>query len=244
MRPAWMLRWGGWPVSETQPLSRLDIERWRFGEASARKRERLGYVVWLAVGAVIAVPEILAAAGQPPWPTISATVGHLEAAQNFVAIIVVALIVAAAALAVQFRQSQPGEFVTAGGRPRGRTGGGRRTRRPGQVSDVPAYVYFPAAVCAVVAGSLLAYLANGSSWVLGYVLYGLIAICCLVIPNVLAFWFARDVPFPTLFAVLAGVERRWPPVALVILAGLVVLLVHLALYPWPDIFSHVTRQSP
>jgi hypothetical protein len=51
-------------------------------------------------------------------------------------------------------------------------------------------------------------------------------------------------PFPTLFAVLAGVERRWPPVALVILAGLVVLLAHLALYPWPDIFSHVTTQSP
>jgi hypothetical protein len=44
--------------------------------------------------------------------------------------------------------------------------------------------------------------------------------------------------------VLAGVERRWPPVALVILAGLVVLLAHLALYPWPDIFSHVTTQSP
>jgi hypothetical protein len=61
---------------------------------------------------------------------------------------------------------------------------------------------------------------------------------------VLAFWFARDVPFPTLFGTVADLERRWPPVALVILAGMVVLLVHLALYPWPDIFSHVTTQSP
>jgi hypothetical protein len=231
-------------VSETQPLSRLDIERWRADKDDAGKRERQGYVVWLVVGIVIAVPEIWAAIGQPPWPTISATIGHLEALQNLVAIVVVALIVAAAVHSAGYRRRHPGEFVTSSGRPRGRTAGGRLTTHPGQVSDVPAYAYFPPAVGAVAAGTGLAYAANGSSWVLAYVLYGLIAVCCLVIPNVLAFWFAREVPFPTLFGTVADLERRWHPVALIIQAGLAVLLIHLAFYPWPDIFSHVTMQTP
>jgi hypothetical protein len=41
-------------------------------------RQWWGYGVWLFVGAVIATSELWAVVGNPWWPTISATVGHLE----------------------------------------------------------------------------------------------------------------------------------------------------------------------
>ena len=75
---------------------------------------------------------------------------------------------------------------------------------------------------------------SGGFWVLGYVIYGLIAIFLVIIPSVLAYWFAREVPWPTLLATITSLERRWRPAAAVVLAGLVILLIHLALPPWPD----------
>jgi hypothetical protein len=51
---------------------------------------------------------------------------------------------------------------------------------------------------------------------------------------VLAYWFAREVPWPTLLATITSLERRWRPAAAVALAGLVILMIHLALPPWPD----------
>jgi hypothetical protein len=44
------------------------------------------------------------------------------------------------------------------------------------------------------------------------------------------------VPFPTLYRTIANLERRWRPAAMVIVAGLVVLAIHLVVFPWPDIF--------
>jgi hypothetical protein len=67
-------------------------------------------------------------------------------------------------------------------------------------------------------------------------MYGLIAIFLVIIPNALAFWFAKEVPFPTLYRTVADLERRWRPAAMVIVAGLVVLMLHLVFFPWPDIF--------
>lgn len=58
------------------------------------RHERWGYGVWLFTGAVIAVPELWAASGGTSWPTISATVGHLETLWGPVKILVVGLIAA------------------------------------------------------------------------------------------------------------------------------------------------------
>jgi len=39
-------------------------------------------------------------------------------------------------------------------------------------------------------------------------------------------------------------EKRAPPIALIVLTGLVILLIHLALYPWADIsHQHPTPDS-
>ena len=65
----------------------------RFSDVSPS--EKWGYVVWAAMGVVIAVPEIWAAIAGSDflWPTISTTVGHLEDRWPVVALLPVALIV-------------------------------------------------------------------------------------------------------------------------------------------------------
>lgn len=83
-------------------------------------------------------------------------------------------------------------------------------------------------------------------------LYGSISLLWLVAPSVAAFAWGKDVPFPTLFRTVQNLEdwlrtRSWKlgtkplgpvlawVVSYVILWGLVVLLLHLAFYPYPDI---------
>lgn len=217
----------------------------RFGDVG--ERERWGYGVWLLMGLVIAVPEIWAGVGTPPWPTISATVGHLEARWNWVAIIVVALIVVVAIRAASYRQPQTGQVVaSAGGQGQRRTATGRLAMRPDQVSETSellAIVYFAIAILAVVVAGLLTASRTGDKWVLAYVIYGLIALFFVVIPNVAVFVFKRDLPYSTLFCTIDDLRRRWPRAAVVILAGLVVLLIHLAFYPWPHVVQPPTTNS-
>lgn len=209
------------------------------------EREKWGYIFWGLAGLSIAIPEAWAAFATPPWPTISAMVGHLEVEWSGVAVIVVALITATAMQAVVYPWGRTGQIAArAGGRVRGRTACGRLTKDPGQVTEVPALGYLAVAAVVVAAGAGIAAAAGVSGWVLGYVLYGLIAAFMIVLPDSLAFWFARDVQFPTLLRAIADVQRRWHPAALVLGASLAVLLLHLALFPWPDVFGSVTMGTP
>jgi uncharacterized membrane protein YidH (DUF202 family) len=82
-----------------------------------------------------------------------------------------------------------------------------------------------------------------------YVLYGSLFLLWIVIPSIVAFALGKDTPFPTLFRTIDNLEdwlrsRMWPGnlgpiagwlVAYTIFAGLVILLLHLTLYPYPDI---------
>ena len=202
------------------------------------QREWRGYGVWLFVGAVIAVGELWAAVGNRWWLTISATIGHLEQLWPPGRVIVVALIVSIAFHAVRYPPSRTGAFAARERKPkRARTPFGRFARSgTGAARAVPVFVYFPLAAGAVAAGSVIAAIAGSGMFVLGYVIYGLIATFLLIIPNALAFWFPKEMPFPTLYRTVANLERRWPPAAMVIVAGLVVLMLHLVFFPWPDIF--------
>lgn len=216
------------------------FRRWleaRFGDLEPTVER--GYWVWAVVGVLIAVPEIWAAAGKPPWPTISGTIGHLEARWNIVAVVVVAALVLIAAHAVRlpFTGHHP-VARQADGRSLGRTAGGRFTVRPGQDGELRPFVYLAPAVAAVVVGSILARSLSDNKWILGYVIYGLLAVFCVIIPSVLANLPMPDAPFAGVFPTLADLQRRLHFVGMIILAGLVVLLIHLALYPWPDVFRH------
>jgi hypothetical protein len=76
---------------------------------------------------------------------------------------------------------------------------------------------------------------------IGYVVYGILG-SGVAVTSVLAFWFRTDgVPFPTLFRTVKYLQRRVHVLATVLVAGLAVLAVHLALYPWPDIADLARR---
>jgi hypothetical protein len=204
--------------------------------------EKWGYGFWLFLGVVFGIPESWAGLATPPWPALTDTVGHLDQAWPPTRVIVVAVIVFVAFYFVRVPVGLPGSPAYAGGGPGrgtgagvGRTFNGRLSRTPADISPVPALIYVPLALAAITVGSIAAAVASNNFWVLGYVIYGLIAVFLAIIPNVLAYWFAREVPWPTLLATITALERRWRPAAVVILAGLVTLMFHLAFFPWPDL---------
>ena len=203
-------------------------------------RERWGYAVWGSVALVIAIPEVIAAAwNKATWPTISGTIGHLEEIWSPTAIIVVAGIVV---IAVQAAKAM-------------RTDGVRTVRGPAPAPTPPqsrraeilygVFAFLGVLGPAVVALVLRSDTSRHTKWILGYVVYGLVAVVCIGFPSALAYWGGKDVPFPGLFRTLADLERRWHWAAIIVLAGLAVLLIHLALYPWPDVPHHnPTPKSP
>jgi len=56
----------------------------------------------------------------------------------------------------------------------------------------------------------------------------------VLVPSALAYWWHRVLAIPTLFAAIAYLRARVPLIAVLVVALLIVLLFHLALYPWPN----------
>jgi hypothetical protein len=67
----------------------------------------------------------------------------------------------------------------------------------------------------------------------GEVLYGSIALVWIAIPAWLAYRHGRWVPYATLFRTIQDLESHLRSAAIVVAAGILILLVHLAFYPWP-----------
>ncbi|CAN5329473.1 hypothetical protein BH18ACT12_BH18ACT12_05070 [soil metagenome] len=67
-----------------------------------------------------------------------------------------------------------------------------------------------------------------------YVLWGSFAVA-LLIPELLASVGKNFTPFPGFVRTAANLTARVPRVAMVILAGLAILAVHIVFYPWPDL---------
>ena len=206
----------------------------RFDARRESVRLIFGYVVWGLTGAVVAVPEIWAAVDSKhvPWPTISGTVGYLEYWHDWIAVIVIAVLVWAAFRAL---------FYLSDGREYGRrTPEGRLTLRR-DVRTKPlriglAIAYYVVALGCVIAGPLIVVgIRPHDKFLLGEVLYGLIGLFGIVIPSAVALLYAADIPFAPLFKTIQDLEQRVRPVAFLVAAGLTILLVHLALYPWPSV---------
>jgi hypothetical protein len=217
-------------------------ERWR----RFSKPTRRGFFVWGAVAVVIAVPEIWGSFGNPWFYSISRTTGHLEDLWSGVRGAVVALITVAAVHAVLYRPDMvkipqhraksllPGRSIT-------RTPHGRMTIKEaagGDFGDKVALPYLLASALVVAVAGWLAGVPHGGQYWRGYVIYGLITVFFVIIPNAAAYFRGREFPFTTLFATVRSLDRTRNIVTMIILAGLTVLTFHLALYPWPDI--HLT----
>ena len=211
------------------------------------RSEAWGYAVWGAMAIVIGVPEIWAAIEGDDfyWPTISTTVGHLQGRWPVVALIPVGLL-AMGGYSV-FHVGAASTAVQADMQALARTPQGRLAKEDvtlAQLAEGSAPVlsgrsqwevrpYFAVATLAVVAGALAA-VPSQNRFLVGYVLYSLIAVFWVIVPNVLAYWFKKDVPFTTLFFTVRCLGRRLQLVAAFVAALLVILLLHLAFYPWPS----------
>jgi hypothetical protein len=190
-----------------------------------------GYLFWgVAVGLILLV-EALAAFANVDWPTISSTVGHLENRWTWIAAVVVAIIAASGFLAL----GVPSERKTRLGYTRVRSD----HLDPRQVPFYTAYVPIAATLVALVVARAFTH----DKYVLGYWIYGTVAVTGIVIPSVLVL-FKLQAQFPTLFETVRRIDGRlhyW--VATAIAAGLGVLTIHLALYPWPDITKEPVKYA-
>ncbi|HLK42433.1 MAG TPA: hypothetical protein VKV34_03755 [Thermoleophilia bacterium] len=198
---------------------------------SLSRPEAVGYLVWGAVAAIIAVPEIWALSGSPRWPTISLTAAHLEALWSPTKAVIVALISAAVVQLMTYSGPRPGGGTA-------RLPMGRFTRAQAadaeEAREIPfAAWYLPLAAVVTAAASAITASVTTDKFVLGYVLYGTMALMLVIIPDTAAYVFAREVPFPTLFRTLEYLDARYHPALLVVCSGLTVLAIHIVAYPWP-----------
>jgi hypothetical protein len=83
--------------------------------------------------------------------------------------------------------------------------------------------------------------AEDHRYVVGYVMYASIAFWWLALPSWAVYKEGRKVPFPSIFATFVNLEKRAPFATIVIGAGLVILLIHLVLYPWPATIPDTNR---
>jgi hypothetical protein len=208
-------------------------------------REARGYLVWGVATAVVAVPELTAALWEhSPWPTISTTVGQLELHHGAIAIIPVVLIVLTSSHVYAPRQSRHVTMELGIPLARGRTAGNRRTRQGGSPSSMGLpYLYATLAfmlVPACIAVWLFHNHTVSSLLAVGLILWLPVGLVCVVIPSILAHYWAKDVPFPRLWDTVGALEDRLHWLAVTLLALLVVLLLHLAFYPWPNI-AHILQ---
>ena len=224
------------PGSRWSPVTWWRILKWRWRlYGPVEGPERRGYWFWLPIIFLVLLLEVLAAVSSSvrdaiPWPTISSTVGHLEKRWDWVAVIVVGLITIIAFHVFAYRSQQREE--------------GRAFRRVQPTLDDPAATpeprhidwYTPVFVVIVEAVAIvLAIVFGAGKYQLGYVIYGVLAVVGIVIPSILSFSSNRIVGFPTMFFTVDKLRHRLHFVAIAIIAGLSILAVHLAFYPWPDI---------
>jgi hypothetical protein len=197
------------------------------GNEVSHRDELNGYVFWGLVALFIGVPDVMAASSNTlkadiPWPTISNLVGNdLQRHHHWVALLIVGLIVVVTIHAYTY--------------PPAKKNAGRAVRDPSETVHVRGSRWYIVFVAAAAAGAGLVASALGATKnELGYAMYITLAITGVVIPSALAYWWNRVLAIPTLFAALAYLRARAAWVAALVVALLVVLLFHLALYPWPN----------
>jgi hypothetical protein len=197
------------------------------GDRISGRDERNGYVFWGLVALFIGVPDVLAALSRRlkadiPWPTISNLVGKdLERHHHWIALVVVGLIVVVTIHTFTY--------------PATKKKAGRALRDPSEAVHVSWSEWYIALVAAAgAAAGVIASVVGASKNELGYAIYVTLAITGVVVPSALAYWWNRVLAIPTLFATLAYLSTRAAWVAALVVALLVLLLFHLALYPWPN----------
>lgn len=221
------------------------------GRSSDTSRRNAGYLTWGTAALVIVGTELAAVFDAAWWPTISATTGHLEDKWPGVALIVVFLIVYGAYCVFPRGDHTSGDLTTSAIDGKPLTANGRRVRagvqeRRGEPDQQRWYL--PVALLVTGAAVVVAVIANrahGNAPFIGaYILYGTVAVVWVIVPSLLAYFGKAEVGFPTFVWILHYVYHSWKFLAVILLAALTVLLIHLALYPWPSIIHDLQHHAP
>lgn len=228
-------------------------------------KRRWGYLVWVAAALMLVVPEITAAIsnGALGFVTASESIGHIERYHNWVELGVIGSLVLIVFSLLQIRVDNAGQAAEEGKATR--TPGGRLTfhakdpRDPADFDDEGApvafivYLVFSAAVIAFAGWAARQWWDDSRRFHASILIYALVALLWFVVPSLVAFFRGFDVPYPTMVRTIQNLagwfrqQKSWPwqlgPklawfVTFVIIWGLVILFVHLTLYPYPDI-THV-----
>jgi hypothetical protein len=192
-----------------------------------------GFVVWAVIGLVLAIPEILGSNVDSWFYSISRSVGHFEELWGGTRAIVVALIAVAAVHSILYRDRNTSLLRAKNLK---RTDYGHLVKEEKEEGEAD-WLFWVLVIVAVgiAAGAALVPVTKADPYSRGYVIYGSIAFFFFIIPNMYAYFSGRAA-FATLFAIVHKLSDRWRPiVTMIIIAGLAVLIFHLALYPWPSI---------
>jgi hypothetical protein len=215
------------------------LEREFLASGHVKRAEKNGYRFWGPVVAAILVTEVLGALAdwlhrrtilEIKWPTISSTVGHLETLSPILAVLVVGAIATVAFEAVTYP-------------PRRRVGGRAVYHRVRRQEPTRFYDWYVVVAIVVAGGIVSVAILHWDKYEVGYTIYGLLLCFGIVVPTALAYFGGRIVSFPGLIFTVRKLERRLHWVAVIVVAGLAILLVHLALYPWPDLVRDSTSYA-
>jgi hypothetical protein len=163
-----------------------------------------------------------------PWTTISGMVGHLEELFPGTAVFVVAIIAPVAFYALAPLPPPPKATRTELGRVH------FGSREPARIPWYSAWAVF---VPSALVGFLAVHFFE-DDFVRAYCIYGALFALGIVIPSVLLL-FHLEPGFTSLFVTIGALrvrsDRRARLATIALTAGLAILAIHLAFYPWPDI---------
>jgi hypothetical protein len=230
---SWLLPWNWWANLKA---------KWAAGGPLTRPQRR-GFAFWLPVGLVFGAVELggaISAAARDfiPWPTFSTTIGRIEDGASWVGVIVVGVM---AMVAYRAATHDAKEERTPHGRVIPPTSSQSEIQPLDIKAPVQAFRYDWPFVFIVTA--LVTFLVNrfwsDEKLVLGYSIYGCLLVFGVLIPSLLVRFAHRDARFPSVWIPVEALRKRFPVTPYVLVGGLAILIIHLALYPWPDI----TRES-
>jgi hypothetical protein len=229
----WLLPWNWWAALKA---------KWIAGERLT-KPQRRGFAFWVPVGLVFGAVELGGAVSGAvrnfiPWPTFSTTIGHVEDHASWVGVIVVGVIAMVAYRAATHDSKDE------------RTTHGRVIPETVEQSDIkpvevraPFYPFRYDWPFVFIVTAAVTFLVNrfwsDEKLVLGYSIYGALLVFGVVVPSLLVRFAHRDARFPSIWIPVEVLRKRFPITPYLVVGGLAVLVIHLALYPWPDI----TRES-
>jgi len=204
---------------------------------------RSGYRFWGVVVAGVLLVELAGAMSKwlekrlgvsIPWTTISGMVGHLEELWPMTAVFVVAIIAPATFFALApvepLRHSDLGRWYV-GSAPEKRS------------QWYTAWVVF---VLSALVGAIAVSVFD-DDFVRAYFIYGALFVFGIVVPSFLVLVLGREVGFTSLMFTLRHLRHRggWKAwlATIALSAGLAILAIHLAFYPWPDITKEPVRYA-